>query len=136
MHPGRLPRAALARYVRYASRTPLATWPEALHSLRACSRGYGPGSLAFFRRSAYLRCPVQLQRADLEGILGFLANVASLDFDELDPPEVLASLQGLVPCDDVTYQEAELPAKSFRVVIGIGPADDADEVDAYWAVAP
>ena len=79
---------------------------------------------------------MQPQRADLEGILGFLADVASLDFDELYPPEVLASLQGLVPCDDVTYQEADLHAKSFRVVVGIGPEDDADEVDVYWAVAP
>src|SRR3970040_2048400 len=76
---------------------------RARHALRPFTRGYGAGSLASVRRSAYLRRPVQPQRADLEGILGFLADVASLDFDELYPPEVLASLQGLVPCDDVTY---------------------------------
>ncbi|MEO8463289.1 MAG: helix-turn-helix transcriptional regulator [Chloroflexota bacterium] len=53
---------------------------------------------------------------------------------------MLERLAGLVPCDAVTYQEADLHAKRFRMVVGVGPdgdADDAiDEEQLYWAVGP
>jgi DNA-binding CsgD family transcriptional regulator len=91
-------------------------------------------------RSAYLRGVTQLYRTELEGVLGFLADVASLDFDELYPLDLLARLQTLVPCDAVTYQDADLRARRFRAMVGIGPddedEDDADDEALYWSVAP
>ena len=39
-----------------------------------------------------------LTRADPEGILGFVADAGTVDFDRPYPPELLARLAGLVPC--------------------------------------
>jgi DNA-binding CsgD family transcriptional regulator len=96
--------------------------------------------LVSLRRSAYLRGVTKLYRTELESVLGFLADVASLDFDELYPLDLLARLQALVPCDAVTYQDADLRARRFRAMVGIGPddedEDDADDEALYWSVAP
>ncbi|MEO7666134.1 MAG: hypothetical protein ABIU97_03780, partial [Dehalococcoidia bacterium] len=80
---------------------------------------------------------IGLRQADLEGVLGFLADVSQLEFDELYPTDLLARLQDLVPCDAVTYQEADLQAKRFRAMVGI-PVDDEGEGEGelYWAVGP
>jgi len=79
---------------------------------------------------------MQLQRNDLEGMLRFLAEVGELEFDAPYPPEVLARLQDLVRCDDLTYQEADLRAKRFRTMVSIGPDDGTDDEDLYWAIGP
>ena len=82
----------------------------------------------------------QLPWADLEGILSFVADVGALDFDRPYPRAVLERLAELVPCDAVTYQEADLHAKRFQMVVGIGPDGDTDrDIDdeqLYWAVGP
>ncbi len=85
---------------------------------------------------------MRLPRTDLEGILSFLVDVGDLEFDEPYPVEVVARLQDLVPCDALTYQEADLHAKRFLALVGIGPDDEADEADEaddeelYWRVGP
>ncbi len=55
-----------------------------------------------------------LGRADLEGILSFLADITDLEFREPYPVEVVARLQDLVPCTALTYQEIDLRARRFR----------------------
>lgn len=86
------------------------------------------------RRS--LSTVVSLQRADLKGILSFLVDASRVEFDEPNRVGVLARLQDLVPCDAVTYQEADLHAKRFRVVVGIGPDNEANDEQLYWASGP
>jgi len=89
-----------------------------------------------------------VRRADLEAILGFLVDVVGLEFDEPYPVDVVARLGGLVPCDAVTYQEIDLRAKRFPVVVTfdsdaqadqdaeIDPDAQADQDALYWAVGP
>jgi DNA-binding CsgD family transcriptional regulator len=76
---------------------------------------------------------MRLARADLEAILGFLADVDDLDIDEPYPAEVLASLQALIACDAVGYQAADLEARRF---IEHNPAETEEDDALYWAVGP
>jgi DNA-binding CsgD family transcriptional regulator len=76
---------------------------------------------------------MRLARADLEAILGVLADVDDLDIDEPYPAEVLASLRALVSCDAVGYQEADLEARRF---IEHNPAETEEDDALYWAVGP
>ncbi len=78
----------------------------------------------------------QLQQTDLEGILRFLVDVGDLEFEAPYPLELVARLQDLVPCDAITYQEADLHAKRFRAMVGIGPDGEDDDEELYWTVAP
>jgi DNA-binding CsgD family transcriptional regulator len=79
-----------------------------------------------------------LRRADLELVLEFLADVGELEFEELYPVEVLARLQAIVPCQALTYQDADLAARRFRSVVGISLDGDDDPVPeaVYWNVGP
>lgn len=67
-------------------------------------------------------------------------DVDDLEFDELYPVEFLARLQALVPCDALTYQEADLEEHRFHAMVGIEPDgstdEDANDEDLYWSVAP
>ena len=79
-----------------------------------------------------------LRRADLERILGFVADTGALEFDRPYPPELLARLAGLVPCAAITYQEIDVRAQRFSLMVGPdGELDPDDEGDAlYWAIGP
>jgi len=76
---------------------------------------------------------MRLARADLEAILGFLADVDDLDIDEPYPAEVLTSLRTLISCDAAGYQEADLQARRF---IEQNPAETDEDDALYWAVGP
>ncbi len=76
---------------------------------------------------------MRLARADLEAILGFLAEVDDLDIDEPYPAEVLASLRTLVPCDDAAYQEADLQTRRF---LNVTPKESDEDEALYWVVGP
>lgn len=79
-----------------------------------------------------------LRRADLESILGFVADAGTVEFDRPYPPELLARLAGLVPCAAITYQEIDVPAQRMTLLMGPdGELDPDDEGDAlYWAIGP
>jgi DNA-binding CsgD family transcriptional regulator len=77
----------------------------------------------------------RLAAADLEAILGFLADVSRLDFEEPYPLEVVNRARALIPCDDAMYQDADVGTKRFEAVVADG--DDDPEADAlYWTVGP
>src|SRR5665647_2923187 len=81
---------------------------------------------------------VRLQSADFEALLAFVGDVAGLEFDEPFPVGVVARMQDLVHCDDITYQDLDLNAQRFYAVVG--PDDEADDDDdddeLYWRVGP
>lgn len=83
---------------------------------------------------------MQLRRVDLQAILGFLADVGGLEFDELVPVEVLARLQYLVACDALSYQEVDVHARRFVATTCFPSHDESDhdpDDDAlYWTVGP
>lgn len=79
---------------------------------------------------------MRLPRVDLEALLTFVGDVSGLDFDEPYPVEVLARMQALVGCDDITYQDCDLHAKRFAAVVGLGPDDDGEDDELYWSVGP
>jgi DNA-binding CsgD family transcriptional regulator len=73
-----------------------------------------------------------LGRTDFEAILDFLARVDTIDSDEPYAREVLLALKGLVPCDSLGYQEADLDARCFMDTT----PETAEEDALYWAVGP
>jgi len=83
---------------------------------------------------------MQLRRVDLQAILGFLADVGGLEFDERVPVEVLARLQYLVACDALLFQEIDVHAKRFGATTCFPSHDEADhdpDDDAlYWTLGP
>lgn len=91
------------------------------------------------RRSAYVRQVAQLHSADLMALLDFLADVDVLDFEDPYPSAVVARVRDLVRCDDIVYQDCDLSAKRFLVVVGVGTngeLDDDDDEELYWSVGP
>jgi len=81
---------------------------------------------------------VRLQSADFEALLAFVGDVARLEFDEPYPVGVVARMQDLVHCDDITYQDLDLNVQRFYAVVGpddeVDDPDDTDEL--YWRVGP
>jgi len=77
---------------------------------------------------------VRLQSADFEAVLAFVGDVAGLEFDEPYPVCVVARMQDLVHCDDITYQDLDPNAQRFYAVVGPDEVDDDDEL--YWRVGP
>lgn len=75
----------------------------------------------------------QLRGADLEALLAFLNDVSRIEFAQPYPRQFLVRLQGLVPCDAVTYQELDLRAKRVRAMVATD-ADEDDDEDLYWSV--
>jgi DNA-binding CsgD family transcriptional regulator len=81
---------------------------------------------------------VRLQSSDFEALLAFVGDVAGLEFDKPYPVGVVACMQDLVHCDDITYQDLDLNAQRFYAVVGPDDeVDDPDDVDElYWRVGP
>ena len=78
---------------------------------------------------------VRLLSADFAALLTFVGDVAGLEFDEPYPVDVVARMQDLVRCDDITYQDLDLNAQRFYAVVG--PDDEVDDADElYWRVGP
>lgn len=94
----------------------------------------------FAVRRIFAGMVMELRRADSQGLLNFLVDVDDLEFHTPYPVEFLARLQALVPCDALTYQDSDLDAQRFDVVVGIGPDgatdDQTDDEELYWSVAP
>jgi len=76
---------------------------------------------------------MQVGRADLEAILGFLADVDDLDTDEPYPAIVLERLRDLIPCDEASYQHADLQSRRF---VEMAPDEPVEDEALYWAVGP
>jgi DNA-binding CsgD family transcriptional regulator len=83
------------------------------------------------RRSAYVRLVVRLQSADLRAVLDFVADVDDLGFLEPYPCEVVARVQTLVRCEDISYQDCDPTLRRFFVLVGASNDED-DEDDGYW----
>jgi DNA-binding CsgD family transcriptional regulator len=79
---------------------------------------------------------MRLPRVDLEALLTFVGDVSGLEFEEPYPVEVLARMQSLVGCDEITYQDCDLHAKRFVTAVGLGPDDDGEDDELYWSVGP
>jgi DNA-binding CsgD family transcriptional regulator len=76
---------------------------------------------------------MRLARSDSEAILRLLDDVDKLDVDEAFPPELLALVSGLLPCDEVSFQDSDVAARRFRACV----PRQSDEDDAlYWTVGP
>lgn len=93
------------------------------------------------RRSAYLRgAVVKLRQADAQALLSFLVEVGDMEFDEPYPIDFFTRLRDLVPCAAVTYQVADVNARHFDLIVGIGPGDDdvddGVDDDHYWSLGP
>ena len=80
----------------------------------------------------------RLRRADLVGILGFLADVNELESDTSYPIAILARLQDLIACDGLGYQEIDVPARRFgtTVCFPTHPEDHEEDDRLYWTVGP
>jgi DNA-binding CsgD family transcriptional regulator len=76
---------------------------------------------------------MRLDRADLEAILEFLADIDELDAEEPYSAGVLDSLRTLISCDEAGYQEADLQARLF---FDHSPAETEEDDALYWAVGP
>ena len=79
---------------------------------------------------------MQLGRADLEAVLGFLGDVDSLGDQEPYSAAFLERLRDLVPSAVASYQEADLGARRFTTVISDDPEDDAEGDAMYWTIGP
>ncbi|MCI0584246.1 MAG: LuxR C-terminal-related transcriptional regulator [Chloroflexi bacterium] len=78
-----------------------------------------------------------LARADIQAVLGFLAELDELDDQEPYGVEMLRRLRQLIPSAVVSYQEADLRARGYTYVISDDLAgDDAGDDDLYWRVGP
>lgn len=88
------------------------------------------------RRSAYVRPVAQLHGADFKALLDFVGDVDGLDFDKPYPGEVVARVQDLVPCDDISYQDCDLAAHRFLALVGVGGGDEDEDDELYWAAGP
>lgn len=74
-----------------------------------------------------------MQSADLRAVLDFVADVDDLDFLEPYPCEVVARVQALVQCEDISYQDCDPTLRRFFVLVGAS-TDEDDEDDGYWDV--
>jgi DNA-binding CsgD family transcriptional regulator len=79
-----------------------------------------------------------LARADIQAVLGFLAEIDELDDQEPYSVEMLRRLRQLIPSAVVSYQEADLRARGYVKVISddLAGDDDASDDDLYWRVGP
>jgi len=76
---------------------------------------------------------MRLAQSDAEAILRFLGEVDRLDAVELYPVDLLSLIAGLVPAEEVVFQDADVAARKFQAIVPAG----ADEEDArYWLLGP
>jgi DNA-binding CsgD family transcriptional regulator len=73
-----------------------------------------------------------LGRADFEAILDFLARIDTIDVETPYARGLREALGVLIPCDLVSYSEADLDARCFTDTTPETAADDA----IYWATGP
>ena len=77
---------------------------------------------------------MNLAASDARAILDFLADVDTIDAGEPYSAAFLDRLREVVPCVDLSFQDADLEARRFIVVM---PEEQSEEDDAlYWAVGP
>jgi DNA-binding CsgD family transcriptional regulator len=76
---------------------------------------------------------MRLAHSDLHAILRFLSDAETSGAEEAYSPAVLEHLRGLIPCDDVGYQEADVVARRFTDPEA--PAHEAEDA-VYWALGP
>lgn len=79
---------------------------------------------------------MRLRQADLEALVGFLADVGGLEFDEPYPVAFVARLRNLVPCDALAYQDIDLQARRFNRLVDPGSSDPDDDDEGYWRLGP
>jgi DNA-binding CsgD family transcriptional regulator len=76
---------------------------------------------------------MRLAQSDLHAILGFLADADASGAEEAYGPAVLEHLRRLIPCDDVGYEQADVPARRFTDPLAeLYATQDA----VYWASGP
>jgi DNA-binding CsgD family transcriptional regulator len=70
----------------------------------------------------------RLGQADLERVISFLGEAAALETEETFPPELLAALRRLIPCDHVNFSQLD---RIRRKTLGFTmfPACDVEEED-------
>ena len=77
---------------------------------------------------------MHLAASDARAILDFLADVDTIGADEPYSAAFLTRLRDVVPCVDLTFQDADLEARRF---IAVMPGEQSEEEAAlYWAVGP
>jgi len=73
------------------------------------SREGQPAAVVFVRALAYLRGTVtRLRSSDLEAMLAFIEEAHSVEGEEPFTPELLDRLATLVPCENVSFEEANV----------------------------
>lgn len=73
----------------------------------------------------------RLQSADFRAVLDFVADVDDLDFLEPYPCEVVARVQTLVRCEEISYQDCDPTLRRFYALVGAS-TDEDEEDDGYW----
>lgn len=76
---------------------------------------------------------MRLAQSDLTAILRFLSDVDDSSAEEAYGPAVLEHLRTLIPCDHISHEQADVPARRFTdPEAALYEADDA----IYWALGP
>jgi len=76
---------------------------------------------------------MRLAQSDLRAILRFLSEADATGADEAYGPAVLDHLRRLIPCDDVGYEQADVPGRRFTDPLAeMYAAQDA----VYWESGP
>lgn len=73
------------------------------------------------------------ERSDIEAVLRILSDLDALPAGEAYGPDVLVALQSLVPCDESSYQEADVDARRFLNAL---PGETEEDVQLYWSTGP
>ena len=76
---------------------------------------------------------MRLGQSDLNAILRFLSDADACGAEEAYGPAVREHLQALIPCDHVSYEQADVVARRFTdPEAPLYAAEDA----VYWALGP
>jgi DNA-binding CsgD family transcriptional regulator len=76
---------------------------------------------------------MRLAQSDLHAILRFLAEADDAGAEDAYGPAVLDHLQRLIPCDNVGYEQADVPSRRFTDPLA---EQYAAEDAVYWASGP
>jgi DNA-binding CsgD family transcriptional regulator len=75
---------------------------------------------------------MRLAQTDLEGIVRFLGEAGGMHGDEPFPPETLAALRRLVPCDGVAYCELNRIEQQFLELVEDPVIDGGEQPADFW----
>jgi DNA-binding CsgD family transcriptional regulator len=78
----------------------------------------------------------RLGRTDVEAVLGFLAEIREMAFDEAYRPELVGRLGDLIPGAHVLYRENDLSGGRTSRMVDAGGTYMDDEDELYWSVGP